>query len=239
MQFKQLGFVSQMLLTTPALAGHKGLRGEILVELKRKQPLTTKELADRFGVSANAIRRHLKELEAKGLLTYSREQRGTGAPTYAFRLSENAEQLFPTQYGEALTDVLAYVAQTNGRDAVREMFNERFRGHADRLQAELANATIEEKVDAVVNFLNQQGFMAAWTVEGDQLRLAEHNCAMRDVAEQFPEICQAEVQFFRDVLQSDIQRYSYIPDGCNACEYLITVDVASDTNKQSEDTNCG
>jgi DeoR family suf operon transcriptional repressor len=188
-------------------------------------------LADRFAVSANAIRRHLKELEVEGLLTYSREQRGTGAPTYAFRLSENAEQLFPTQYGEALTDVLAYVAQTNGRDAVREMFNERFRGHADRLQVELADATIEEKIDAVVNFLNQQGFMAAWTVEDNQLRLAEHNCAMRDVAEQFPEICQAEVQFLRDVLQSEIHRYSYIPDGCNSCQYVITVDLAVDTNK--------
>lgn len=219
-----------MLQTNPALAGHKGLRGDILVELKRAQPLTTKELADRFAVSANAIRRHLKELEAKGLLMYSREQRGTGAPTHAFRLSESGEQLFPTQYGEALTDVLAYVAQTNGRDAVREVFSERFRGHADRLQAELADATIEEKIDAVVDFLNQQGFMAAWTVEDNQLRLAEHNCAMRDVAEQFPEICQAEIQFLRDVLQSDIHRYSYIPDGCNACQYVITVDNATDTS---------
>ena len=220
-----------MTLPIPALAGQKGLRGDILVELKRAQPLTAKELADRFAVSANAIRRHLKELEAEGLLTYSREQRGTGAPTYAFRLNESGEQLFPTQYGEALTDVLAYVAQTSGREAVREMFSERFRATADRLQVELAEATIEEKVQAVVEFLNQQGFMAAWTMEGDQLRLAEHNCAMRDVAEQFPEICQAEVQFLKDVLQSDIKRHSYIPDGCNACQYSITVNIPADSNK--------
>ena len=223
----------------PGLAGHRGLRGEVLVELKRAQPMTAKELADRFNVSANAIRRHLKELEAEGLLVYSREQRGNGAPTYTYRLNENGEQLFPTQYGAALTDVLTYVAQTNGRDAVREMFAERFRGHAERLKADLDDATIEERVEAVVDFLNQQGFMAAWTVEGNELRLAEHNCAIREVAEQFPEICQAEVEFLRDVLQSDIQRNSYIPDGCNACQYSITVDTSAPNTGKPEDGTRG
>ena len=49
----------------PGLAGHRGLRGDILLELKRQQPLTAKQLADAFSVSANAVRRHLKELEAE------------------------------------------------------------------------------------------------------------------------------------------------------------------------------
>jgi DeoR family suf operon transcriptional repressor len=223
----------------PGLAGHKGLRGEILVELKRAQPVTAKELAKRFAVSANAIRRHLKELEAEGLLTYSREQRGTGAPTFAYRLSESGDRIFPTQYGSALTDVLTYVAESSGRDAVRGFFAERFRGHADRLRAELADADIEGKVEAVVDFLTEQGFMAAWTVEDDQLRLAEHNCAMRDVAEQFPEICQAEVDFLREVLEREIRRDSYIPDGCNACQYSIsTADMEKNTNNV-EDTARG
>ena len=71
----------------PGLAGHKGLRGDILLELKRLQPLTAKQLAVAFGVSANAVRRHLKELEAEGLVVYGREQRGTGAPTFTYRLS--------------------------------------------------------------------------------------------------------------------------------------------------------
>ena len=225
--------------TSPGLAGHKGLRGDILVELKLGQPLTAQNMAERFGVSANAIRRHLKELEAEGLLTYSREQRGTGAPTFAYRLSESGERLFPTQYGAALTDVLSFVAASNGRDAVRQMFSERFRGDAERLQVELADASIEEKLEAVVRVLNQQGFMAAWTVEDDQLKLAEHNCAMRDVAEQFPEICQAEVQFLRDVLKRDIQRQSYIPDGCNACQYSITVEGDAPEANRPEEPNRG
>jgi DeoR family suf operon transcriptional repressor len=208
---------------TPGLAGHKGLRGDILLELKRAQPLTAAGLAERFAVSANAVRRHLKELEAEGLITWDREQRGTGAPTHCYRLTPGGEALFPTQYGEALTDVLAFVAQRSGREAVRDFFAQRFRAHAERLRAELARATLEEKVAAVVDLLSRQGFMAAWTVEADHLRLAEHNCAVRAAAEQFPEICAAEADFLREVLQSDLERNSYIPDGCNACQYTIAM----------------
>lgn len=206
---------------TPSLAGYKGLRGEVLLQLKKTQPATAKELADVFGVSANAIRRHLKELEAEGLVEYGREQRGTGAPTFTYRLSANGQALFPRQYGEVLTHVLSFIAQNNGREAVREMFAERFRAQAERMRAELADTTVEEKVQVVVDLLSQQGFMAAWSVELDALRLAEHNCVFQAAAEQFPEICAAEAEFLREVLQSEVTRDQYIPDGCNSCQYSI------------------
>lgn len=212
-----------MTAMTPNLSGHKGLRGDVLLELKRAQPLTAKALADVFGVSTNAVRRHLKELEAEALIVYRREQRGNGAPTYAYRLSPSGEALFPTQYGEALTDVLAFIAQSGGREAVKDLFVRRFRVHAERLRAELADATLEEKVAAVVEVLSEQGFMAAWSVDADQVTLAEHNCAVRAVAEQFPEVCAAEAEFLQIVLQSELQRESYIPDGCNACQYSISL----------------
>jgi DeoR family suf operon transcriptional repressor len=218
---------------TPGLTGHRGLRGEILVELKKAQPITAKELAGSFGVSANAVRRHLKELEAEGLVVYGREQRGTGAPTFTYRLSDNGERLFPTQYGEALMDILSLVAETNGREAVREMFAERFRGQAEKIRTELVGATLEEKVAALVELLSQQGFMAAWSAESGELKLAQHNCAVRTAAERFPEICAAEADFLREVLQSEIQRDSYIPEGCNACQYSIGPASAERTELRS------
>ncbi len=41
------------------LAGFKGLRRDLLVALRKQQPLTAKELGTRFGLTANAFRRHL------------------------------------------------------------------------------------------------------------------------------------------------------------------------------------
>jgi DeoR family suf operon transcriptional repressor len=222
MLYSQLAFqLDDMTTITPSLAGHRGLRGDILLELKRSQPLTAKQLADLFGVSANAVRRHLKELEVERLVAHGREQRGAGAPAHSFRLTLSGESLFPTRYGEALAEVLSYLAARGGRDAVRALFAERFRAQAEKLQAEFEDASLEDRVAAVVNVLSQQGFMAAWTVGDDGLHLAEHNCAVRQVAEQFPEICAAEAEFLREVLQTDVRRHAYIPDGCNACQYTI------------------
>src|SRR6267378_6800959 len=108
------------------LPAHKGPRGDILLELKCAQPLTAKQLAGKLGVSANAIRHHLKELEAEQLIAYGREQRGVGAPTYAYRLSAEGEALFPRQYERALTDVMERLAEKAGRETAVEIFREHY-----------------------------------------------------------------------------------------------------------------
>src|SRR6266545_267964 len=95
----------------PGLSAHKGLRGEILLELKREQPLTAKDLAEKLHVSPNAVRHHLKELETEALVVYGREQRGVGAPTFAYRLALHGEALFPKRYEQTLTDLLDRVAE--------------------------------------------------------------------------------------------------------------------------------
>jgi DeoR family suf operon transcriptional repressor len=171
---------------TPGLAAHRGLRGEILLELKKAQPRTAQELAERHGVTANAIRRHLKELEAEQLIDYERVQRGQGAPTFTYRLSDRGEALFPKRYEAELTAVLDYLEKSVGRDAVRVFFEQRFRAQADEILARLGAAPFEARVTAVVEFLSGQGFMPNISVNAAGVRLAEHNCAMHAVAQRFP-----------------------------------------------------
>jgi len=210
---------------SPHLAAHKGLRGDILLELKCGQPLTAKQLAQTLGVSANAIRHHLKELEAESLIVYGREQRGVGAPTYAYGLSEAGEGLFPRAYEETLTQVLERVADKAGRQAAVELFEDHYRELTRKVLAQLEDAGASERVDVVAKLMNEQGYMAEWQESAGTFRLAEHNCAIRAVAERFPEVCAAEERFLRDVLGAAVERRSHIASGCNACEYSITFGV--------------
>lgn len=204
------------------LPAFKGPRGDILLELKRAQPLTAKELAAKLGVSPNAIRHHLKELEAEGLVVYGREQRGVGAPTFTYRLSDGGEALFPKRYAEALTDVLGLLAATQGREVVVGLFERHYADLSRKLRAELEMAPAERRVEAVTRVMSEAGYMAEWSAEAGTFRLAEHNCAMRAVVGRFPEICAAEVNFLREVLAADVERKTHIASGCNACEYAIT-----------------
>lgn len=206
----------------PVLGAQKGLRGDILHELKRAQPLTAKSLAQKLAVSANAIRHHLKELEAETLVTYGREQRGVGAPTFAYRLSPQGEALFPKRYEQTLTDLLVRVAERQGRAATAAMFDDLYADLTRRLQGELEGVAPEGRLAAVARVLSDAGYMAEADAVGGSFHLAEHNCAIRSVAERFPEVCAAEAKFLQTVLSATVERTAHIVDGCNACEYAIT-----------------
>src|SRR5438874_2717647 len=127
------------------LTAHKALRAEILLALKRTQPLTAKQRAHQLGVSPNAIRHHLKELEAEQLIAYGREQRGVGAPTFAYRLSPEGESLFPRHYERALTDVLERLAEKAGRETAVEIFREHYADLTKQLTTRLAGVPAEQR----------------------------------------------------------------------------------------------
>ena len=204
------------------LTGHRGLRSQILLEVKKSQPVTAKQLGARFGVSANAVRRHLKELELEGLVQFVREQNGLGAPAFAYQLTAAGEALFPNGYRDALTGLLDQVAGKDGRGAVIEMFEQRYAQLAKRLKAELDGVPSEERLTVVARVLTEEGYMAEWREDAGVFRLSEHNCAMRAVVDRFPEICGIEERFLKQVLGAEVQRDAHIVRGCNACEYSIS-----------------
>jgi predicted ArsR family transcriptional regulator len=69
--------------------------------------------------------------------------------------------------------------------------------------------------------MNDAGYMAEWNATAGTFRLVEHNCAIRAVAERFPEVCAAEEKFLQTVLVATVERRAHIVSGCNACEYAI------------------
>jgi DeoR family transcriptional regulator, suf operon transcriptional repressor len=217
-----------MTYSNPAIAGHRGLRAEILLEIKKSQPVTAKELSSQFGVSVNAVRRHLKELEVDGSVNYNREQRGMGAPVYVYRLTGRGESLFPNRYEGALTGLLQHVEERAGRGEISRMFADQFRARAESLKTELADQPVEVRLHRLVRLLSEEGYMAEWNTSDGTIRLAEHNCAIRAVAERYPEVCAAERRFLGEVLAAQVERRTHITEGSNSCEYSITPGAASD-----------
>lgn len=213
--------LGESLAEHPLPPAYKGPRGAILVALKRAGSLTTRDLGQQLGLSSNAIRHHLKELETEAVIAYRREQRGVGAPTYAWHLSATGEALFPQRYKELLTEVLDRVAEQAGRQAVVSAFENRFADLSRRLQAELADAPPARRMDVVLRALRDGGYMAEWRDEPSGFCLTEHNCAIRALAERFPEICQAEARFLSEVLGASVERTSHMLEGCASCEYRV------------------
>jgi DeoR family suf operon transcriptional repressor len=206
--------------------GHKGPRGAVLVELKRSQRLTARELGVRLGVSLNAVRHHVRELESEGLVEYERQHRGVGAPAFAYRLTAAGEALFPRRYEQVLADLLDHVVAREGRAAAVAVLEARFEALATRLGPEVAGLAPAERMAVVARALTDEGYMAEGQATFCCGTLVEHNCAMHAVAERFPELCLAEERFLATVLGGTIERRGHILTGCSACTYKVRFTAA-------------
>ena len=213
-----------------APSGQKGQRSAVLVQLKRAGQLSAKEIAERLGVSLNAARHHLKELEADGLAAYDRVHRSIGAPAFAYRLTPAGEGLFPRRYEETLTALLDRMVERDGRAAAVEMLESHFAELADRLNTELAGSSLAERLHALGRVLSEEGYMAEVSVGAAEGTLTEHNCAIPAVAERFPEICAAEARFVADVLGARVDRRAHMLTGCSACEYHVLLKPAEENS---------
>jgi DeoR family suf operon transcriptional repressor len=204
------------------VAGFRGLQRELLVALKKAQPLTVKELATQFGFTPNALRRHLKTLENAGLVSYRAEIRGVGGPQFAYALSDAGEALFPRAYSSALADALEQVRAEQGIEGVVRVFHRQWASLAEAAKPLMAGRTLSERAAVLAEMRTTQGYMAESAERSaDESVIREYNCAIRDIAARFPEVCAAEERFFADLLGADVERAGHILEGCNACEYRV------------------
>jgi predicted ArsR family transcriptional regulator len=169
-----------------SMGGYRGVRAELLVVLKKAQPLTATELAERFGLTPNALRRHLKVLEEDGVVRYQREVRGVGAPVFAYRLTEAGEAVFPRRYAAVLASALEALQAERGGRAVANVLAREWDALAIEAGPVLDGLPLAERVQLVAELLTARGYMA----EGDVVTAASatlriHNCAMCEIAHEF------------------------------------------------------
>ena len=208
---------------TRTLSGYRGIRGDILLALKKAQPLSAHALADQFDVSVNALRRHLDLLEQDGVVRHESQIRGVGAPVFEYSLTPDGEALFPSAYVAALLEALETVQQHAGTNGVVEMFRRRWEALAAEAKPELEKLPLGERTQLLAELLSRQGYMAVATVLSDtNATITEHNCAIRAAAERFPEICDAESDFLEMMTGGTVERHQHILNGCNSCQYHVT-----------------
>lgn len=219
--------------------GYRGMRGELLIELKRTPGVGARELAARLRISLTAVRHHLKELEGDRVIRHELLHHGVGAPSFVYRLTDRGESLFPRRYGEALTQVLELVEGRDGRPAAVRLLEAHFDAMRERVRARLAasgSAEPAERMQAVASVLSEAGYMAEGAATFCCGTLVERNCALHEVAERFPEICELESRMLADLLEGRVERRAHILSGCGACEYKVRFVRPADAGAGAEET---
>ena len=206
-----------------APVGLHGTRAAVLRELKKTGVATAATLSAALECSLNAVRHHLKELEADGFVVHQRALHGVGAPAHAYRLSAKGHALFPERYAGTLAHLLDHMVQLHGRDAPVTILQAHYGAVGARICAETADLAREDRGVHIARALDVEGFMASWEPGSNGGTLIEHNCPHRLVAERFPEVCDAEAAFLAQAFGATIERQSHIASGCASCSYQVTI----------------
>ena len=89
------------------------------------------------------------------------------------------------------------MATNSGEQAIDQFAKQIAQNFAQTHSEVSAYATAQERAMALVDALNTEGFVATLTPGlGDSVQICQHNCPMGDVAEQFPQVCEAETEMF-------------------------------------------
>jgi len=214
-------------MTEPvAVPTPSALRRAILVHLRRSGPGSPDMIAAALGASRSGIAQQLRALEGAGLVTRTPVRHGVGRPHHLYDVTDDAQDLFPSNYEGLASGLMAAILELGGNDLLEDVFAARRRQAEASLRASLAaslpaDASVEDRVRELARLQDSLGYLAEARVDEDGIRLVQHNCAVHDVARDNPAACRAELDLFRGVLGVDVVRERHIALGDRCCQYLV------------------
>lgn len=201
---------------------------DILQHLLERGEATAQELAESLDISPQAVRRHLKDLEAEELIEYQTMQVGMGRPQHVYKLSRKGRDRFPDSHGKFAVSLLDTLAETMGYDQVNTILRKQWERKGIEYRSRVGSASLSDRVAKLVELRQAEGYMAeCYPIESNKFIFTEHNCAISDVAETFPSICGHELEMFSLVLPDcTVERTHWLINGEHRCGYLITEQAA-------------
>ena len=207
-------------------------RGQVARLILELGPSTAATLGGRLGLTPAAIRRHLDNLLAEGLIetrtarTYG--NRGRGRPAKVFVITDAGRSAFEHAYDDLATNALRFLAETAGPDAIAEFAHRQVSDLERRYAPAVARGNLASRVQALADALSADGYAASagpapavgQIASGEQL--CQHHCPVAHVAAEFPQLCEAETEAFGRLLGTPVQRLATIAHGDGICTTHVT-----------------
>ncbi|GAA5335745.1 MULTISPECIES: helix-turn-helix transcriptional regulator [Thermus] len=188
---------------------------ERVLDLLRVRPRTAKEVAEALGISQVAARKHLEDLEARGLVRSEvRRCPGRGRP---YRLYQAQDEGAP--YAALCGDVLKGLEGALGKEGVVRLLLERNRKLFAPLN--LQGLPLKEKLERLAAFLRTQGYEAEVVEEEGRLYLCQHRCPKLALSREHEALCQSELLAYQELLGLPLLREERLAEGGSCCRYRV------------------
>ncbi|MFN8077866.1 MAG: helix-turn-helix domain-containing protein [Kineosporiaceae bacterium] len=204
-------------------------RDRVCRQVLGRGPVSAAELAEVLGMTPAGIRRHLDQLEADGLVTTwdqagSPGPRPRGRPARRWVVTPAGHSAMTTAYDDLAGAALRFLESMAGAEAVRSFAESRVAGLEARYapQVQAAGPDSRSRAEALAQALAADGYAASTRtvqVAGVTLgvQLCQGHCPVQQVAEQFPQLCDAETEAFSRLLGVHVQRLATLAHGYHVC----------------------
>ncbi|MCA9868923.1 MAG: ArsR family transcriptional regulator [Anaerolineae bacterium] len=198
-------------------------RLRILEILKEQGDLTVAEMARQLGMAPVSVRHHLDVLQGEQLIcSPSVRRRGTvGRPRQIYALTEAANAYFPRNHGILAGKLLEEMKGVLSPGELQALF-ERL---ADSMAAEArplpADATMKQRVERAVEFLNEKGYLARYELVDGQYMLYTLNCPYQGIAEQHRELCGMDKRLLDRLIGAAPTVVTRMSEGACNCAYRV------------------
>jgi predicted ArsR family transcriptional regulator len=228
--------------STSGAAGGSGMperstRARIARLILENGPVSAAALSTRLGLTPAAIRRHLDNLHADGMIEVRTARRpasrGRGRPAKLFVITDAGRSAFEHAYDDLATGALRFLAEVAGPEAVAAFARRQVSDLERRYAAVMAAAGSGAKVQALAEALSADGYAASaisapagsaasgGAIGGGE-QLCQHHCPVAHVAAEFPQLCEAETEAFGRLLGTPVQRLATIAHGDGICTTHVT-----------------
>ena len=202
-------------------------RKAIIRLLLESGSITASAIGDNLGLSAAGVRRHLDALidagDAEANAAAAWQQEGRGRPAKRYRLTAAGRAKLQHAYDDLASAAMRQLREIGGDQAVQTFARRRI----DTILAGVSRAQdggddhqVEAAAERIAGAFTKAGYATTTTLLGGNakgVQICQHHCPVSHVAEEFPELCEAEAQAMSEVLGTHVQRLATIVNGDCAC----------------------
>lgn len=208
-------------------------RAAIFRLIKAERYVSTPRIAEALGVTHEAARKHIVELQRNGWIETDcgpdeaeRRESAPGRPPVRYCLTAAGDHLFPKKYPELLIGLFDTIAEGDDHaliDVLARITDQR----VDELATRVKSLPLRRKMNALRAIYMDRDPFADVQQRGEDYVLIERNCPYLDVAMERPALCSTTVSTLRRLTGCEVVRERRFQDGDGRCEFHVRTAEAS------------
>lgn len=188
---------------------------------------SVKILAKQLAMTSMGVRQHLADLETKGFVSQTQEERQTrGRPVHLWKLNAKGHRQFPDTHAQMTLELIDVIRSSLGEDSLNNLID----SYGEKIAAQyhkalnLAEPGLQSQIECLARLRSNEGYMAEVRLLPDGWMLIENHCPICSAAKSCRQFCNSELAIFQRLFAgiASVTRSDHLFENARRCAYKIT-----------------